>query len=140
VIAWAGGVKRQVVLFYLLMLAAHAAHVIEETVGGFWLKTRVFGLGWFLAGNTILFVIPIVVLILFLHGSIWGWRGSVLYAMIMTANGLGHNLGWAITGRYHGGFAGAYTGIALAALGPPLFYYLMRFRKSARQGLHLSEE
>ena len=45
---------------------------------------------------------------------------------VMVVNGLGHNLGVWLTGRYFGGFAGGFTGIGLMAIGGPLVYYLRR--------------
>ena len=51
---------------------------------------------------------------------------SMIYAGIMILNGLGHNVGAVVTGRYFDGFAGGYTGIAFVLIGPVMIYYLRK--------------
>jgi hypothetical protein len=55
-------INSKVILFYLLMLVGHVAHFLEEVWGRFWLMDAVFGLGWFLVVNWVLFCIPVVIL------------------------------------------------------------------------------
>jgi hypothetical protein len=118
--------------FYLLMLAAHVAHVFEEVWGRFWIMDAVFGPGWFLVVNWLLFCIPVAFFYFALRERRWAYRMSVLYAGFMVLNGIVHNAALMLTGRYFGGFAGAYTGIAFILIGPPLIYYL---RKGLAGGL-----
>ena len=37
--------ENTVILFYLLLLVGHVAHIFEETWGRFWLMNAFFGLG-----------------------------------------------------------------------------------------------
>ncbi len=108
------------------MLTGHVAHVMEETWGRFWLIDAVYGLGWFLLINWFLFCIPIVFFYFVLQGRRWAYQMSVLYAALMALNGAGHNVATIVTGRYFGGFAGGYTGIALMLIGLPMIYYLWK--------------
>lgn len=85
---------------------------------------RLGGLGRFLIANEILFSIPVVLLYFVLQQRRWAFQLSLVYGGVMIVNGLGHNLGTWLTGRYFGGFAGAYTGIGLVAIGGPLVYHL----------------
>jgi hypothetical protein len=119
-------VNRRLVFFFLLMLLWHLAHVFEEIWGGFWMIDRLGGLGRFLIVNEILFSIPVVLLYFVLQQRPWAFRLSIVYGAVMILNGLGHNLGTWLTGRYFGGFAGGFTGIGLVAIGGPLVYYLWR--------------
>jgi phosphoglycerol transferase MdoB-like AlkP superfamily enzyme len=116
--------NNKAILFYLLMLVAHVAHVFEETWGRFWLMEAVYGLGWFLVANWVLFCIPVALFYFVLHRRRWAYYAGMAYAAIMIANGTGHNLALLLTHRYFGGFAGAYTGVGLVAIGLPLIYYL----------------
>ena len=116
----------RVVLFYLLMLVGHVAHVLEEIWGRFWLIDTFYGLGWFLVANWVFFCIPVVVFYFVLHEKRWAFRLGMIYAGIMTLNGVGHNIATIVTGRYFGGFAGGYTGIGLLFIGPPMMYYLRK--------------
>ena len=116
----------KVILFYLIMLAGHIAHVFEEVWGRFWLMEAFFGPGRFLVVNWVLFCISIVVFYFVLHEKRWAFCLGMVYAGVMIVNGLGHNIATMVTGRYFGGFAGGYTGIALLLTGPPLIYYLWK--------------
>lgn len=118
--------KRNVVLFYLLMLVMHVAHVFEESWGRFWLIDALYGQGWFLVVNWVLFCIPVTILYFVLQQKRWAYRLSMIYAGIMIANGFGHNIGTLITKRYFGGFAGGFTGIGLVLLGFPMLYVLRK--------------
>lgn len=119
-------IRSRLILFYLLMLAAHVAHVFEETWGRFWLMDAFFGLGWYLVVNWMLFCIPVALFYFVLHERRWAYQASILYAGFMVLNGIGHNVATIVTGRYFGGFAGGYTGIALVLIGPPMIHYLRK--------------
>lgn len=118
--------RDKVVIFYLLMLMNHVAHILEETWGRFWLIDSFYGLGWFLVGNWVLFCIPVVLFYFVLHEKRWGCHLSIVYAGIMILNGVGHNVATIVTGRYFGGFAGGYTGIGLIIIGSAMIYYLLK--------------
>lgn len=110
--------------FYLLMLVGHVAHILEEVWGGFWLMHAFFGQGWFLVVNWLLFCVPVTLFYYVLHERRWAYHMSILYAGFMILQGIGHNVATMVTGKYFGGFAGGYTGIAFLFIGPPLIYYL----------------
>jgi len=116
----------KVILFYLLMLTGHVAHILEEIWGRFWLIDAFFGLGWFLVTNWVLFCIPVVVFYFVLHEKRRAFYLGMIYVGIMTLNGVGHNIATIVTGRYFGGFAGGYTGIGLLLIGPPMIHYLRK--------------
>ncbi len=126
--------RGRVVFFYLLMLAAHVAHVFEEVWGRFWMIDAFFGLGWFLVVNWLLFCIPMVFFYFVLHRKRWAYHMSVLYAGFMIINGIGHNAATVVTGRYFGGFAGGFTGMAFLLIGPPMIYYLRKGIPAGRAG------
>jgi len=86
----------------------------------------VLGLGWFLAVNWILFCIPVALFYGVLRGQRWAYTLSMVYAAIMTLNGVGHNMATLATGRYWDGFAGGMTGIGLILIGTPLLYLLRK--------------
>ena len=121
----------KVIPLFLLMLVAHVAHILEETWGRFWLIDAVYGLGWFLAANWLLLCIPVVLLYFVLREKRPAYVLSMVYAVIMIFNGVGHNVATAVSGRYYGGFAGGYTGIGLLLIGMPMLYYLWQ-EKPAR--------
>jgi hypothetical protein len=108
------------------------AHIFEEVWGGFWLMKHVFGLGWFLVVNWILFCIPVMIFYFVLREKRWAYYLSFVYAGIMIANGVGHNIATIITGRYFDGFAGGYTGIGLLLAGPSVIYLLWLQMRSNR--------
>jgi len=116
----------RVASLYLLMLTCQIAHVFEEIWGRFWLLNAVHNLALFLMANWVLFCIPVVVFYFVPREKRWAYHLSMIYAGIMILNGLGHNVGLVVTGRYFDGFAGAYTGIALVLAGPPMIYYLSK--------------
>ena len=118
--------KNKVVVFYLLMLVGHVAHIFEETWGRFWLIDSTFGLGWFLVTNWVLFCIPVVFFYFVLNDKPWAYYMSMVYAGIMFLNGFVHNIATIVTGKYFSGFAGGYTGIGLIVIAPLMIYYLKR--------------
>ena len=119
--------KNKIVLFYLLMLVAHLAHVFEETCGRFWIMNKV-GLGLYLSINWVLFCIPVILFYFVLNNRSWAFKLSIVYASFMTLQGIVHNIATIITGRYFDGFAGGYTGIGLLLIGPMMIYYLWNER------------
>jgi hypothetical protein len=118
--------KNKVIVFYLLMLVGHVAHIFEETWGRFFLIDAVLGLGWFLVTNWVLFFIPVVFFYFVLNDRPWAYYMSMVYAGIMILNGVAHIVAMITTGKYFNGFAGGYTGIGLLLIGPPMLYYLRK--------------
>jgi len=116
--------KNKVIIFYLLMLVNHVAHVFEEIWGRFWILNKV-GLGKYLAINWVLFCIPVVLFYYVFRDKRWAYIVSILYAGFMALQGIGHYMLTIITGRYFNGFAGGYTGIGLIIIGSGLIYYLL---------------
>jgi len=116
--------KNKIIIFYLLLLLFHVAHVFEEAWGHFWIMDSIFGPGRFLALNWLLLCIPFVLFYFTLNEKRWAYILSIVYAGIMILNGIGHNIATLVTGRYFGGFAGGFTGIGLIIIGTILFYYL----------------
>jgi len=113
-----------VIKLYLLMLVGHVAHIFEEVWGRFWLMQAVFGQGLFLIVNWMLFCIPVALFYFVLQGKRWAYSLGLAYAGLMVLNGIGHNVATIVTGRYFGGFAGGYTGLALVLIGVPLIFFL----------------
>jgi hypothetical protein len=97
---------KRIMASYLGLLFFHVAHVFEETWGHFWIQDRI-GLGWFLAINWALFLIPLVIFLLILDGRRVGHILGIVYAVFMVLNGLGHNIAVIVTGSHFGGFAGS---------------------------------
>jgi len=118
--------RRKIIIFYILMLTAHIGHVIEEILGRFFLIEKVGGLPQFLLINIFLFFIVLFLFISVLKERLWSYRLSIIYAVIMIINGLGHNIATIISGKYYGGFAGGYSGIALVLIGSPLIYFIRK--------------
>ena len=117
----------EVILFYLLLLVGHVAHVFEEVWGRVWLIDGFFhSLGRFLAANLFIFSIPMVVFYFILQDMRWAYFMGIVYAGVMVLNGIGYNLATAITKRYFNGFAGGYSGIFLVLFGTLLVFYLIR--------------
>jgi hypothetical protein len=110
------------------MLVVHVGHVLEEIGGRFWIMSTVLGLGWFLVVNWILFCIPVALFYGVLRGKHWAYTLSMVYAAIMTLNGVGHNVATLVTGRYWDGFAGSVTGIGLTLIGLSLLCLLRKER------------
>jgi hypothetical protein len=117
--------KNKVLFFYLLMLLAHIAHVLEEVWGRFWILNKI-GLGVYLAGNAALFAIPIALLYGVMQRKRLAFQLSIVYAAFMGLQGIGHNVATIVSGRYHGGFAGGITGIAMLLISWPLIRQLIK--------------
>ena len=117
--------KNRAVIFYLLMILAHVAHVFEETWGGFWIESRI-GQPAFLAINWLLFAIPVVIFYFILDRKRWAFQLGMLYAGFMGLQGIGHNVATIVTGRYFGGFAGGFSGLVMALIAWPLIHHLRR--------------
>ncbi len=126
-------IQLQVVYFYLLMLLAHAAHILEEIWGRFWL-IGFYGLGWFLIINWILFCIPVLFLYNILQERRWAYSLSMIYAGIMILNGIGHNIATIVTGKYFDGFAGGFSGIGLLLIGSLMIQSLRRIKGKVQTG------
>ena len=109
--------RDKIIILYLLLLMIHVAHILEEIWGRLWLIDSVFGSGWFLLGNWLLFCIPAALFYFIINDKKWAFRLGMIYGGIMVVNGIGHNVATLLTGRYFGGFAGGYTGIGLIILG-----------------------
>ena len=117
--------NNKVVVFYLLMLIIHVAHVFEEIWGRFWLLDKV-GLGLYLTINCLLFCIPVILFYFILMNKRWAYMISVLYATFMILQGVGHIIATIVSGKYFDGFAGGYTGISLLIIGSALNYHLLK--------------
>jgi hypothetical protein len=117
--------KNKVVIFYLLIVINHVAHVFEEVWGRFWILNKI-GLGKYLSINLVLFCIPIFLFYSVLNNKRWAYKLSIVYAGFMGLQGIGHNVATIITGRYFNGFAGGYTGIGLIITGTMMIYYLLK--------------
>jgi hypothetical protein len=120
--------KSSVPLLFLSLLAIHIGHVFEEIWGRFQPLERIFGLGGFLALNWVLLVASMAVFYLTLRKVRPAYILGLIYAGLMTLNGLAHNIALAATGRYFGGFAGSVTGIPMLVLGPLLWRALWEER------------
>jgi hypothetical protein len=117
--------KNKIIILYLLLLLFHIAHVFEEVWGHF-RAIDVYGLGLFLILNWIFIIIPAVIFYYLLNEKRQAYILSIVYAGLMILNGLGHNIATLSTGKYFGGFAGGFTGIAFIFIGPPLIYFLSK--------------
>jgi hypothetical protein len=120
--------KNRIVFFYLMLLAFHVAHILEETWGHFWIIDSVFGLDFFLLINWLLFCLPLSFLYFFLLDNKTAHYLSMVYACVMVLNGISHNIATIVTGRYFHGFAGGFTGIGLIVLGVSLGCLLVKDR------------
>jgi 4-amino-4-deoxy-L-arabinose transferase-like glycosyltransferase len=109
--------KNKIIIIYLILLIFHIAHVCEETLGHFWIMQAVGGVIPFLLINALLFCVPVLLFYLVIRGMRMGYYLSMVYAIIMILNGLGHNAATIITGRYFGGYAGGFSGIGLIIFG-----------------------
>jgi hypothetical protein len=126
--------KNKIVIFYILVLVIHVAHIIEEVLGRFWLLNKI-GLMWYITINVLLFFIPVTLFIFVLRNKPWAIKVSIVYAVFMALQGVGHNIGTMLSGKYFDGFAGGYTGIGLLVFGSSLIYYLMKGIKTANNKL-----
>jgi hypothetical protein len=118
--------KNKIIIFYLLLLLLHVAHVFEEVWARFWIMDSIFGVGWFLIINWLLLCIPVVLFYYVLKEKRLAYILSFFYASLMFLNGLGHNIATIVTGKYFGGFAGGFTGIGFIIIAPALIYYLLK--------------
>jgi len=118
--------KNKVIIFYLLLIVNHLAHVFEEVWGRFWILNEV-GFGMYLTINLLLFCVPVLLFYFVLNDKRWSYRLSIVYAGFMVLQGIGHNVATFITGRYTDGFAGGYTGIGLIIIGSAMIYYLLQW-------------
>jgi hypothetical protein len=121
--------KNKTVIFYLLMIVNHVAHVFEEVWGRFWILNEV-SLGTYLVINLALFCIPVLLFYFVLNDKRWAYKFSIAYAGFMVLQGIGHNIATIITGRYTNGFAGGFTGIGLIIFGIPMIYYLLKWLRT----------
>jgi hypothetical protein len=116
--------KTRLIAAYLFLLLCFAAHVFEEAWGRTWL-VKYFGVKTFLTLNGVLLLISLVLFLFAIMGGVWARRLSIIYALIMIANGLWHNIVLAMTRRYFEGYAvGSNTGIGLIVAGVLLIHYL----------------
>jgi len=116
--------KKAVVVLFVLILLCHVAHVAEEACGGFWLIDEYLGLPLFIVINLALFSVPVVLFCYVIRDKRWAYRLGIVYAGVMVLNGIAHNLGTLLTGKYSGGFAGGYSGMGLIIIGLLLISYL----------------
>jgi hypothetical protein len=123
--------RNKVVILYLLMLVNHVAHIFEETCGRFWILNKI-GPGLYLTINWVLFCIPVILFYFVLNNKRWAYKLSVVYASFMVLQGVGHNIATIITGRYHDGFAGGYTGIGMIIIGAAMIFYLFKGIKTRK--------
>jgi hypothetical protein len=124
--------KNKIIIFFLLMVAAHVAHIFEEVWGRFWILDKI-GLGLYLVINLLLLCIPLLLFYFVINNKRWAFILSIIYAGFMGLQGIGHNLAVIITNRYFDGFAGGFTGIVMTIISPWLIYYLFK-------GFRLSDE
>jgi hypothetical protein len=115
---------RKVIPAFLLMLAAHVAHVFEEAWGSFVAISVLGNLGLFLILNWVMICLILLLFWKVLLERRWAYRLGIVYAALMIVNGIVHNVGVIVTGEYSGGFAGSLSGIALIIVGPVLIYRL----------------
>ncbi len=127
---------KRVSLWYLILLAFHVGHILEEIWGRFRLLDRVFGPLTFMLVNWVLFCLAVAIFYQILIGRRWAHALGMLYSGIMVFNGIGHNLATLITGRYFGGFAGGLSGLGLIASGIPLYLALNAGRRAPWKTSH----
>ncbi len=126
--------QNRIILFYLLLLLAHIAHVFEEVWGEFVAIGVLGSVGRFLVLNGVIFCIPVVFFYFILREKRWAYIAGMFYAAIMILNGLGHNIMTIVTGKYFGAFAGGFTGIALIIIGLFLLRALLKGMPPSRKG------
>ena len=122
--------NRGIIFLYALLLSSHAAHVGEEVWGQFWMIDALYGLALFVFLNFLGFCVPAFFFYHVLSDRRWAYQLSIIYCGFMALQGIGHNVATLVTGRYFGGFAGGFTGIALAILGVAL---VLELRKAMPQ-------
>ena len=124
-----GGSRKKVVLFYLLLLLFHTAHILEEVWAGFRPVGKYFSMETFIILNLTLYAVPLAFFYFYLLNKKWAYYISLAYAYLMILNGAVHNIATIVTGKYFGGFAGGFSGIGLIIFGVPLIYYLRKDKK-----------
>jgi len=122
------------IYWFVTLLVLHLAHVIEEIFGKFRAIEVMGSLTIFILVNIILLSIPVVILVYLWKERRWALYAGMAYAIIMGINGLGHIIGYAVTGEYIGFFAGAVSGIGMILVAPPLIISLRRALR-CRSGL-----
>lgn len=113
-------------MLYLLLTALYLAHVCEEAIGRFLMVGILGGVPQFLMVNAIFLTVIIIIFFYMLRDRRVGYVAALVYTVLIIINGAGHIIGWLVTGRYHGGFAGVYTGTGYLIIGPWLLYYLRK--------------
>jgi uncharacterized membrane protein YtjA (UPF0391 family) len=121
----------KVLALYGLMLLTHFAHILEEAHGRFWLITNMH-IGVFLTISWALFCIPLALFYLVMLDDRLALKISVIYALGMILQGVGHYVIPIIRGLSFNGFAGGYTGIAQIIIGSFLMYYLLKEIKTKK--------
>jgi hypothetical protein len=120
------------ILYYLLLLLAHLAHLFEEIWGQFFMIEILGGLGYFLVVNWVLYATAVFIFFLIVQRIRIGYTLGIVYAAIMILNGLGHNVLTLATGNYYGGFAGGFTGLLFIIIGPLLIRNLLIERQGPK--------
>jgi hypothetical protein len=117
---------KRIIPLYFLMLGLQVALVFEQIYSLFW-GLQVLGMGVFLLINLLWYIVPLFLLFYLLRLKRWAFILSIVYASIMVVTGLTSFILLLITRNYYGGFAGAFSGAALAAVGIPLLTELRRY-------------
>jgi hypothetical protein len=112
--------KNKAIVYYLILISFHFAHVLEETWRRFWLIDALGNIGVFLFINWILFFIPLILLYYVILGKRVAYKLSIAYAIFMVLNGIGHNIATVVTGKYFYGYAGG-----VSVIGPIIFGVLL---------------
>jgi len=103
---------KKVILFYVLLLAVHALHLIEEIFGdAYFINGFYNGLNNFLIVNILLLLIPAVLLYFVLKDNKVAFYLAFLYPAVMIMDGIDHIIEFFIMGIYLGGAAGLITGL-----------------------------
>lgn len=125
-------ISNRLIILYLMMLTFHVAHVFEEIWGRFWIMNAIYGMGWFMVINWLLFCLPVIFFFYILKTKRWAFYMGLIYSIVMILNGLVHNIATIVTGKYYDGFAGGFTGIVLIIIGIPLSITLIHEMKIKR--------
>ena len=103
--------RRNVLLFYALLLLLQISHVLEEILGQAWFIDDFYGgLRSFLMVMMLLFLPPVVLFYFILKRKRWALYLGFAYAVIMILDGTDHVIELFGSGAYFGGFRG--VGIA----------------------------
>ena len=92
----------------------------------------IYGMGWFMVINWLLFCLPVIFFFYILKTKRWAFYMGLIYSIVMILNGLVHNIATIVTGKYYDGFAGGFTGIVLIIIGIPLSITLIHEMKIKR--------